>query len=153
MAVIQFYEKSGCSGNRKQKSLLEAAGHEVQARDLRDVCWSRDRLLSFLSPLPVAEWFNKSATAVKDGTIVPEDLDEATALGLLQENPLLIRRPLMEVDGSRMVGFDTQAVAAWVGLGDQPLPTRNLESCANHAHDHGDGQPHRCHDPRAESAH
>ena len=151
MAVIQFYEKSGCSGNRKQKALLEAAGHEVHAKDLRDVCWSRDRLLSFLGGLPVAQWFNRAASAVKDGSIVPEALDEATALGLLQENPLLIRRPLMEANGERMVGFDTPAVDAWIGLGNQPLPTRNMEACAHHADDHhqGDGQSARCHDPYA----
>ncbi|HEY3433775.1 MAG TPA: ArsC/Spx/MgsR family protein [Rhodocyclaceae bacterium] len=150
MAVIQFYEKSGCSGNRKQKAMLETAGHEVQAKDLRDVCWTRERLLSFLAGMPVADWFNKAATAVKEGTIVPEELDEDTALGLLQENPLLIRRPLMEAAGSRMVGFDTQAVNDWVGLGNQVLPTRNMESCANHDHDHGDdGKGHHCHDPHA----
>ncbi|RTL55857.1 MAG: hypothetical protein EKK46_05535 [Rhodocyclaceae bacterium] len=157
MAVIQFYEKSGCSGNRKQKALLETAGHEVHARDLRDVCWSRDRLLTFLAGLPVAQWFNRAAQSIKDGSIVPEELDEATALGLLQENPLLIRRPLMESNGQRMVGFDTQAVDAWIGLGNQPLPTRNLEACAHHAHehdhDHGEGQSARCHDPRAASPH
>ncbi|GAB2181899.1 hypothetical protein DLREEDagrD3_21220 [Denitratisoma sp. agr-D3] len=151
MAVIQFYEKSGCSGNRKQKAILEAAGHEVRAKDLRDVCWTRDRLLSFFGTMPIADWFNRNATAVKDGSIVPEELDEATALGLLQENPLLLRRPLMEADGRRMVGFDAQAVDAWIGLGSQTLPQRNLEACAHHDHDHHhDGESAtsaRCHDP------
>lgn len=152
MAVIQFYEKSGCSGNRKQKALLEAAGHEVHARDLRDVCWSKDRLLTFLGGLPVAQWFNRAAPAVKDGSIVPEALKEAEALALLQENPLLIRRPLMEAGGMHMVGFDTQAVHAWLGLGSQPLPTRNLEACAHHDHDHGSEGNSRCHDPRTDAA-
>ena len=142
MAQIIFYEKSGCSGNARQKALLEASGHTLIVRDLRDVAWTRGKLLGFLEHLPVAEWFNRAAPDVKNGEIVPEELDESTALGLLQHNPLLIRRPLMEADGVRQVGFDSAAVAAWVGLGDEP-PRENLERCAHTT---------RCHDPRAEAA-
>lgn len=131
MAEIHFYEKSGCAGNRKQKALLEAAGHQVHARDLRDVCWSRDRLLLFFAGLPVKDWFNRAAPSVKDGSIKPETLNETDALALLQENPLLIRRPLMEVDGTRMVGFEAKAVNAWIGLGPAPLPEGNLEACSH----------------------
>lgn len=142
MTQIIFYEKSGCSGNARQKALLEASGHTLIVRDLREVAWTRAKLLGFLEHLPVAEWFNRAAPDVKNGEIVPEELDESTALGLLQHNPLLIRRPLMEAGGVRQVGFDSAAVAAWVGLGDTP-PSENLERCAHTT---------PCHDPRAEAA-
>jgi nitrogenase-associated protein len=142
MAQITFYEKTGCSGNARQKTLLQAAGHTLVVRDLRDVAWSRAKLLDFLQYLPIAEWFNRAAPDVKNGEIVPETLDESTALGLLQNNPLLIRRPLMEADGVRLVGFDSAAVAAWVGLGDAP-PRENLEQCTHTT---------PCHDPRIETA-
>lgn len=145
MAIVHFYEKSGCAGNRKQKALLEAAGHQIHAHDLRDVCWSRDRLLLFLKGLPVSEWFNRAAPSVKDGSIVPERLNEGEALTLLQENPLLIRRPLMESEGIRMVGFETSAVDAWLGLGAAPIPEGDLEACAHSRQD----AALRCPDPRA----
>jgi len=32
------------------------------------------------------------------------------------ENPLLIRRPLMQVGDSLMAGFDQEAVDNWIGL-------------------------------------
>lgn len=128
MATVIFYEKSGCSGNARQKALLEAAGHAVDARDLRRVMWTRMRLLNFFHALPVADWFNRNAPAVKCGDIVPEELDIATALALLQNDPMLIRRPLMEVGEERMVGFDPAVVHEWVGLGDT-LPPGNLEAC------------------------
>jgi len=142
MTTVIFYEKSGCTGNARQKALLEAAGHAVDARDLRRVMWTRMRLLSFFHDLPVADWFNRSAPAVKNGDIVPEQLDRSTALSLLQNDPLLIRRPLMEVDEQRMVGFDPVRVHAWIGLGDTP-PTGNLDACA-----HPD-PARRCPDPLA----
>jgi nitrogenase-associated protein len=144
MTTVTFYEKSGCSGNARQKALLAAAGHEVIARDLRHEQWSDQRLLSFFAGLPVADWFNRNAPAVKSGAIVPESFAAAAALALLQQEPLLIRRPLLEVGDTRMVGFDLAAVDAWIGLNPAALALDNVESCR-----HGDDPAHRCHDPLA----
>lgn len=127
MANITFFEKTGCSGNARQKALLIASGHQVQARDLRDRWWTNVGLLGFLSGLPVTQWFNANAPAIKSGEIVPEELDEFTALALLRDNPLLIRRPLMQVGDERRVGFDAQSVNTWIGLCD--VPTDDLETC------------------------
>lgn len=137
MARVVFYEKPGCQGNKRQKALLEAAGHTVEARDLRQEPWTAERLLAFLSPLPVAEWFNRSAPAVKSGEIVPENLGFETALHLLLDQPLLIRRPLLQVGEERRVGFDAQAVAAWIGLDGVTLPEDDIGSCVHGAEGHG----------------
>lgn len=137
MATITFYEKPGCKGNLRQKTLLAAAGHTVQARSLKTEPWTADRLLAFLGKLPVAEWFNRSALAVKSGEIVPENLGFEDALHLLLNNPLLIRRPLMEVGDERMVGFDLARVDAWLGLNDVELPEGDIETCAHGPEGHG----------------
>ncbi len=127
MATVTFFEKTGCAGNARQKALLVASGHEVVARDLRDTAWTNTALLDFLAGLPVARWFNRTAPAIKSGGIVPEELDEPTALALLRENPLLIRRPLLQVGCERMVGFDADTINAWIGLRD--APAGDLEAC------------------------
>jgi nitrogenase-associated protein len=151
MAVVTFYEKPGCSGNAEQRKLLEAAGHTVVARSLLATRWTRAQLLSFFAPLPVAQWLNRNSPAVKSGEIVPEDLDEETALGLMQAHPLLIRRPLLEVDGERRVGFDAAVIDAWIGLpgvtieGD-PEACRHDEGHRCQGHDDGHG---RCSDTAA----
>lgn len=137
MAEILFYEKAGCSGNARQKALLQASGHKVLARDLRDVAWSNERLLSFLSGMPVSEWFNGNAPAIKTGEIVPDELDQVTALALLRDNPLLIRRPLMQVGDDRQVGFDPSAVHAWIGL--EQVPEENMEACRHGGDPHAGG--------------
>ena len=41
---------------------------------------------------------------------------------------LLIRRPLMEVNGECRVGFDQDAVDRWIGLASK-APREDLESC------------------------
>ncbi len=44
------------------------------------------------------------------------------------ENPLLIRRPLMQVGDSLMAGFDQQAVDNWIGLKEIEA-NQDMESC------------------------
>ncbi|HJV93139.1 MAG TPA: ArsC/Spx/MgsR family protein, partial [Azonexus sp.] len=125
-----------------------------QAKSLKTEPWTAERLLAFLGKLPIATWFNQAAPAIKSGEIVPENLGFEHALQLLLENPLLIRRPLMEVGEERMVGFDTAAVDAWIGLNDVELPEGNIEacvhgpeghgSCGSHEHEAEEGSHDRC---------
>jgi nitrogenase-associated protein len=95
--------------------------------------WTSESLLAFLAPLPVPGWFNRAAPRVKSGEVQPDALDAEAALALLLQEPLLIRRPLMQRTDNRTrhVGFEAAAVDAWVGLGTKPASTRTLEGCAS----------------------
>ncbi|MCX7175793.1 MAG: hypothetical protein NT159_18085 [Proteobacteria bacterium] len=132
MATVVFYEKPGCANNARQKLWLANAGHRVDARSLLDEPWTRERLLEFFGDRPLAEWFNRAAPRIKAGEIVPENIDAESALSLMLAEPLLIRRPLMEADGRRAVGFDAEAVDAWLGLAPrmvEKLAGTNPEGC------------------------
>lgn len=85
-------------------------------RDLLAEPWTEESLRPFFGHLPVADWFNRSAPAVKDGSVIPESLDAETALALMLRDPLLIRWPLLQVGEERRVGFVPEEVAAWIGL-------------------------------------
>ena len=82
-------------------------------------------------------WLPLNAPAIKLGHIDPDALDVRQALTLLLENPLLIRRPLMQVGEERMVGFDAAAVDAWIGLRGVDLPEGNIEACVHGPAGHG----------------
>lgn len=128
MATVYFYEKPGCINNTRQKKLLAAADHQVVALNLLTESWQKDRLRAFFGELAVRDWFNYSAPALKYGEIDPDELSEQQALALMLENPLLIRRPLMQVGDSLMAGFDQQAVDKWIGL--KEIEThQDLENC------------------------
>ena len=136
MTSLVFYEKPGCATNRRQKQLLQEAGFQVQARDLLAEPWRREQLHAFLAALPVAEWFNRAAPAVKDGTVDPHGLDAEQALDLLLAQPLLIRRPLISVGSLRLAGFDLAALDALLPtprLGAVPV---ELDGCVRQAHGH-----------------
>ncbi|SDC75585.1 ArsC/Spx/MgsR family protein [Paraburkholderia lycopersici] len=133
MTHITFYEKPGCAGNAKQKALLVSAGHTLEVRNLLQWRWTPKTLFAFLEPLPVPEWFNRAAPDIRSGRILPESLSAGRALALLLAQPLLIRRPLMQAGETRMVGFETKRVHAWIGLGHEAASShapRSLEGCA-----------------------
>lgn len=129
MATVIFYEKPGCINNTRQKKLLTAAGHQVVSRNLLTEDWQPDRLRAFFGSLPVRDWFNASAPAVKNGEIEPDKLTGQEALALMMENPLLIRRPLMQAGDTMMAGFDQQAVADWIGLTEIGA-NQDMENCS-----------------------
>lgn len=133
MSHLVFFEKPGCGGNARQRAALQAAGHTLERRNLLTAHWTAEALLAFLAPLPVPEWFNRAAPHIKSGELVPEALDAEAALALLLAEPLLIRRPLMwnPADDSRMVGFDTAAVTAWIGLVPSAQRPSSLEGCSS----------------------
>ncbi|MBD2345270.1 ArsC/Spx/MgsR family protein [Anabaena subtropica] len=148
MARVIFYEKPGCKGGTRQKVLLTAAGHEVVTYNLLTEPWTVERLRSFFGDRPITEWFNRSAPQIKSGEVVPEQLDEQTALFLMLREPLLIRRPLLQVGDRREVGFDVETLETWIGLKpvdesfremSENLMSQNLQGCAHgngHSHDH-----------------
>ncbi len=115
MAHVLFYEKPGCGTNARQKALLEQAGHRVEARSLLTEPWTGARLRSFFGSTPVASWFNPAAPRIKAGEVSPEALDGDAALALMLDDPLLIRRPLVEADGARCAGFDRAPVTDLLG--------------------------------------
>lgn len=128
MATVIFYEKPGCANNTRQKRLLTEAGHSVIAKNLLTETWQTNTLQPFFTGLAVRDWFNYSAPAIKYGEIEPDKLDESQALSLMLDNPLLIRRPLMQVGNERRAGFDQAQVETWLGL--TTLKTEvDLERC------------------------
>jgi nitrogenase-associated protein len=128
VATVYFYEKPGCINNTRQKKLLAAAGHQVIARNLLTEPWQKERLRAFFGGEPVHQWFNYSAPAVKKGVLDPSRISEEQALALMLKDPLLIRRPLMQVGDVRVVGFDQHKVHLWIGLAEI-LADADHESC------------------------
>jgi nitrogenase-associated protein len=126
MSTIFFFEKPGCGTNARQKRLLEAAGYVVLARNLLTEPWTEDTLLSYFGGTAVADWFNPAAPAVKSGLVDPASIDQKAALARMLADPILIRRPLIEVAGQRRVGFNPE----WFNL-DQPAPgDRDIQVCS-----------------------
>lgn len=132
MATVHFYEKPGCINNTRQKVLLEAAGHTVIAHNLLTEPWNSERLQQFFGQRSVQEWFNQSAPPIKSGDIIPAHLDPDTALQLMVQNPLLIRRPLMQVAARCEVGFEIDLIDRWIGLNPPSDQSSDVRETLSH---------------------
>jgi nitrogenase-associated protein len=126
MKVI-FYEKPGCTNNTKQKQMLMESGHQVLAKSLLTERWTEERLKEFFGNKPVALWFNMAAPAIKSGELTPETFSEETALKAMIQDPLLIKRPLIETEEGKVSGFDNELVNKLINHRD----TTGLHSCSN----------------------
>ena len=129
MAHIIFWEKPGCAGNRKQKEILAASGHQLEVRDLLSEPWDRTTLALFFGERPVTEWFNPTNPRVKSGELVPAQLAPEEALSLMVAEPLLIVRPLMQVGEQRLAGFEVEQVHNWIGLKLDSVGERDPKNC------------------------
>ncbi|MDJ0727066.1 MAG: ArsC/Spx/MgsR family protein [Prochloraceae cyanobacterium] len=134
MVKVIFYEKPGCGGNKRQKATLTAAGHEIEARNLLTQPWTAATLRPFFGDLPVKEWFNQSAPKIKSQELDISELNETEALNLMLAEPLLIRRPLLEIEGIYKVGFNLKEIDAWIGLNLENT-NQDIESCPK-THEH-----------------
>lgn len=125
MATVVFYEKPNCTNNSRQKQLLTEAGHTVIAKNLLTTAWDEGSLGLFLATHAVVEWFNPSAPQIKSGAVQPQQLTAEQALKLLLADPILIRRPLIQIDERYYLGFNQ--ISAEMGL--NTMTTENVEIC------------------------
>ena len=115
MADITFYEKPGCLNGEKQKAILNRVGHRLHCVNILKHAWTRAELEPFLASREPRKIMNYTAPANKNGEIDPETLSFEAAVALMVATPLLIRRPLIEVDGLLLQGFDHPRLRAYLG--------------------------------------
>ena len=116
MATILFYEKPGCRNNTRQKAMLELSGHAVQSVNLLEYPWSKEELEEYLGEKAVEECFNPAAPAIKSGEINPLVYTKEEAVLMMIEDPILIKRPLLQIGEHRIQGFDTTVLRYIINL-------------------------------------
>jgi len=128
MAIIEFFEKPGCINNKKQREILEAAGHEIRCRNLLQESWTAETLTPFLRSRVPVEIINGAAPAVKHGALDPMALSFEEALAAMLRDPILIKRPLIAVDGLCLQGFEDERLKPYLG----PWPGKeDVITCPN----------------------
>lgn len=103
---VIFYEKTGCSGNARQKALLRKHGISLDVRSLLDTRWTQETLEAFFEGLTPKEMLNPFAPQLRDGTFKLEDYTKESLIEKMLELPILIRRPLLQIGEVKLCGFD-----------------------------------------------
>lgn len=134
MTEIIFFEKPGCINGGKQKSILRDAGHSLNCIDILKYPWTQEKLLDFVSGKEPVEIMNHTAPAIKNGEIVPERLRFDEAVDMMLMDPILIKRPLLIVEGINIQGFTDPRLKPFLGTWNYSedvitCPNLNTLSC------------------------
>ena len=106
---MKFYQYPKCSSCRKAKKWLDANAIEVEAIHLVEETPDKETLKALWekSGLPLKKFFNTSGGSYRalDLKNTYDDYSDDERLGLLADDGMLIKRPLLELEDSVLVGF------------------------------------------------
>lgn len=124
---IVFYEKTGCSGNARQKALLREYGIEIEVRSLLETPWDKPTLEAFFEGLTPREMLNPFAPQLKDGTFQLAEYTKESLIEAMIRTPILIRRPLLQIGDVKLCGFDIARLNELLHV-TMPVP-ENINAC------------------------
>lgn len=107
---IIFYEKPGCSGNKKQKELLEQNKISFDTKSILDTPWDITTLNQFFQGLEKEQIINQFAPQIKNNEIDIKKLTKGQLISMMIEQPILIKRPLLEIGNHKICGFDIDKI-------------------------------------------
>ena len=102
-----LYGIRNCDTVKRARAWLEEHHVAFDFHDYKSAGIDRERLTSWAAELGWERLLNRSGTTFRklaDGQ--KQDLNEAKAIDLMEKQPSMIRRPLIEKDGRFLVGFD-----------------------------------------------
>ena len=113
---ITFYEKPGCAGNKKQKEILSLNGLSFHIKSILDTHWTSDTLTPFFDGLDKHEIINTFAPQIKNNEIDINDYSKEELIDIMCQNPILIKRPLLQIGQNYICGFDIPKINALLGI-------------------------------------
>lgn len=115
-APITIYGIKACDTMKKARTWLEGHGVAYGFHDYKTQGIDRARLEGWAKAVGWETLLNRSGTTFRK---LPDaaraDLDAAKAIGLMLDQPSMIKRPVLETEAGLLVGFKPEAYAARFG--------------------------------------
>lgn len=103
--MMILYGISNCDTVRKARKYLESAGRNFQFHDLRKDGLTIQTIQSWLTYTDYSNLINKRSTSWKQLTTDEKLAIENKDLDLLTQHPTLIKRPVLQLDQTVLIGF------------------------------------------------
>src|SRR5690349_15757142 len=108
--TITMYGIKNCDTIKKARTWLEARGLAYDFHDYKASGIDRPRLQGWVDALGWEIVLNRAGTTFRK---LPDadraDLNAAKAIALMEAQPSMIKRPVLDVDGQLLVGFKPDA--------------------------------------------
>jgi arsenate reductase len=104
--TITIYGIKNCDTMKKARAWLDSHGVTYDFHDYRSEGIAKDRLKQWSDEVGWEILLNRAGTTFRklpDGE--KEGLNEKKALALMLEQPSMIKRPVLDLGGKRLVGF------------------------------------------------
>jgi arsenate reductase len=113
MPDVTIYGIRNCDTMKKARAWLDTHAIAHRFHDYRADGLDPARLAGWVAALGWEALINRSGTTFRNLPEAERDgLTEARAVALMLAQPGMIRRPVLDVDGSLLVGFKPEAYAA-----------------------------------------
>lgn len=114
--TITMYGIKNCDTIKKARTWLEDRGVGYDFHDYKASGIDRARLQGWVEKLGWEVLLNRAGTTFRK---LPDadraDIDAAKAIALMETQPSMIKRPVLDVDGQLLVGFRPDAYQAKLG--------------------------------------
>ena len=111
--TVTMYGIKNCDTVKKARTWLDGRGVAYAFHDYKSAGIDQARLQRWSGEVGWERLLNRSGTTFRK---LPDadkgNIDEAKAIGLMLDQPSMIRRPVLEADGQLLVGFDPDRYAA-----------------------------------------
>lgn len=103
---MTLYGIANCGTVKKARAWLDERGIDYVFHDYKRAGLDEATLRSWVAELGWEQLLNKRGQMWRKlPPAVRDDLDEASALQVMLQTPTIIRRPVLDIGGSRHVGF------------------------------------------------
>jgi len=110
--MIIMYGIKNCDTVKKARKFLESHGIDYEFHDFRQEGVNPIQLRAWINELGWEKLINKRSTTwrnLPDET--KQNMDETLALAVAEENPTIIKRPVLELEDKVLVGFSEKTYA------------------------------------------
>jgi arsenate reductase len=111
--TVTMYGIKNCDTIKKARTWLDGRGVAYSFHDYKSIGIDESRLRRWSGEIGWERLLNRGGTTFRKlPDADKENIDEAKAIGLMVDQPSMIRRPVLEADGQLLVGFDPDRYAA-----------------------------------------
>jgi arsenate reductase len=113
--MVTMYGIRNCDTVKKARAWLDARGIAYQFHDYKTAGIDAARLRGWAAELGWEKLLNRAGTTFRKlPEADKEGLDADKAIALMLARPSMIRRPVLDLGGRRLLGFDEEAWSAAV---------------------------------------
>ena len=107
---VDFYCWTRWNTCRKTKEFLSQKKIEFTERDFFKDKFDREEIVALLQGKPAADMFNPRSPSVKSMGLEPAKLANDKLIDLMVQEPRLVRRPVVTINGKTYFGADSKVL-------------------------------------------